>query len=115
MLERLRSARAESRMSQEQVAEALGVYRTFVTKCESGERRIDALELQMFAELYGRDLTHFVLDDAGDEPPPETFVFRRGDTLLSVTVAKEGRKVAVSVDTASPGAEGEGSPEGGQK
>jgi hypothetical protein len=31
-----------------------------VSKCESGERRIDVLELDRFAQLYGRPLGYFV-------------------------------------------------------
>jgi transcriptional regulator with XRE-family HTH domain len=60
LLERLRSARRESALSQAEVAAAFGKPQSFVSKCESGERRIDVLELDRFAQLYGRPLGYFV-------------------------------------------------------
>lgn len=57
MLERLRAARRQARLSQEEVAERLGVRQTFVSKVELGERRIDPVELQELADLYGTTVT----------------------------------------------------------
>jgi hypothetical protein len=36
------------------------VPQSFVSKCESGERRVDAVELQIFAKLYGKELSYFL-------------------------------------------------------
>lgn len=55
----LRRARAESRLTQEEVAEALGVPQSWVSKCESGERRVDVVELEQFAAVYGKSITFF--------------------------------------------------------
>jgi transcriptional regulator with XRE-family HTH domain len=52
-LVRLREARQAAGLTQEQVAEALGKPQSWVSKCESGERRVDALELNMLANAYG--------------------------------------------------------------
>ena len=60
MLERLRRARKAAGLTQVQVAEALGRPQSYVTKCELGERRIDPIELQQFAVLYGRRLNYFL-------------------------------------------------------
>jgi len=49
-------------MTQAQVARAFGRPQSFVSKCESGERRVDVLELGEFAELYGRPLSFFVAE-----------------------------------------------------
>ena len=57
MLERLREARRAAKLSQEEVAERLGVRQTFVSKIELGERRIDPIELEELAELYGTAIT----------------------------------------------------------
>jgi len=57
---RLREARTEAGMSQEEVAAALGVRQKFVSKIETGEWRIDPLELQELAELYGKDFASFL-------------------------------------------------------
>ena len=59
-LERLRSARMDAGLTQEQVAEQLGRPQSFVSKCESGERRVDVIELQLFAEVYGKSLRYFL-------------------------------------------------------
>ncbi len=60
MLRRLRAARREANFRQSDVAEALGVTQTFVSKVELGERRIDPTELQEFAAFYGKDVTDFL-------------------------------------------------------
>lgn len=59
LLLRLKDARKAAGMSQETVAAALGVKQKYVSKIETGERRIDPLELQEFAELYGKPLQFF--------------------------------------------------------
>lgn len=59
-LEQLRRARQEAGLTQVQVAEHLGRPQSYVSKCESGERRIDVIELAEFAALYRRRLNFFV-------------------------------------------------------
>lgn len=60
MLRRLREAREAAGLTQVEVAKALGRTQAFVSKCELGERRIDPIDLQDFAELYGKPLTFFL-------------------------------------------------------
>ena len=59
-LDLLKKARKTSGLTQEEVAHALGRHQSFVSKCESGERRVDVVELKKFAELYGKSLSYFV-------------------------------------------------------
>lgn len=59
-LERLRQARQEAGLTQVEVAKRLGRPQSYVSKCESGERRIDVIELAQFAELYRKRLDFFV-------------------------------------------------------
>ena len=47
-------------MSQEVVAAELGVPQKYVSRIETGERRIDPIELQEFAELYGKPIQFFL-------------------------------------------------------
>jgi transcriptional regulator with XRE-family HTH domain len=47
-------------LTQSQVAERLRRPQSYVSKCESGERRVDVIELAEFAMLYGRKLEYFV-------------------------------------------------------
>jgi transcriptional regulator with XRE-family HTH domain len=60
LLRRLREARRQAGLTQVQVAKALGRPQSFVTKCELGERRIDPVDLQRFARLYGKPLSFFL-------------------------------------------------------
>jgi transcriptional regulator with XRE-family HTH domain len=60
LLERLRAARHSSGLTQVQVARAFGRPQSFVAKCEAGERRIDAVELARFAEIYGCSMEDLV-------------------------------------------------------
>jgi transcriptional regulator with XRE-family HTH domain len=64
-LTRLREARERAGLTQAEVARALGKPQSYVSKCESGERRIDAIELQEFAELYSRPLSVFLPSRGG--------------------------------------------------
>ncbi|MGD0265861.1 MAG: helix-turn-helix transcriptional regulator [Candidatus Methylomirabilota bacterium] len=59
-LTRLREARREAGLTQAVVAAKLHRPQSFVSKCESGERRVDVVELIEFARLYGKELTFFV-------------------------------------------------------
>ncbi|CAN7649686.1 helix-turn-helix transcriptional regulator [Pseudorhodoferax sp. LjRoot39] len=49
----LKAARKRMGVSQVELAERLGNTQTFVSKCERGERRIDAVELVEFSEALG--------------------------------------------------------------
>lgn len=59
-LERLRAAREAAGLTQVEVARRLGRPQSYVSKSESGERRLDVVELAEFAALYRRGLDYFV-------------------------------------------------------
>lgn len=68
---RLRAARELAGLSQAQTARRLGRPQSFVSKCESGERRVDVVELRTFAGIYGVGLSFFFGRGRGlDRPPP---------------------------------------------
>jgi transcriptional regulator with XRE-family HTH domain len=56
---RLVGARKDAGLTQVQAAKRLGKAHTFISKCELGERRVDFVELQQFAKLYGKNLEFF--------------------------------------------------------
>lgn len=56
---KLQKARKDANLTQVQVAELLGKPQSFVSKTESGERRVDFVELQVFAKAYRKPLTFF--------------------------------------------------------
>jgi len=60
-LERLKKAREESGLTQVEVAERLSQPQSYVSKCESGERRVDIVELEQFATLYRKRIDFFLL------------------------------------------------------
>ena len=64
-LSRLRKARIEAGLTQKQVAELLQKPQSYVSKSESGERRIDVVELVEFARAYKKPLNYFVDIDKG--------------------------------------------------
>ena len=66
-LQRLRQARLEADLTQVQVAEVLGKPQSFVSKCETGERRVDFVELLTFAEIYQKPLTFFEVSGGAPE------------------------------------------------
>ena len=55
----LRGLREAKELRQEDVAEALEVPQSFVSKIESGERRLDILELREVCEVLGISLAKF--------------------------------------------------------
>jgi transcriptional regulator with XRE-family HTH domain len=59
-LSRLRAAREGVGLTQVEVARRLRVPQSYVSKCESGERRVDVVELAAFARLYRKPVAFFV-------------------------------------------------------
>jgi hypothetical protein len=53
VLRYLRKARKNLKLTQEQVDEKLGAYKSYTSKIESGQRRMDFVELYEFCRLYG--------------------------------------------------------------
>ena len=47
-------------LTQVQAGKALGRRQGYISKCETGERRVDVVELWQLARLYGRPLSFFV-------------------------------------------------------
>jgi len=50
----------EADLTQMEAAKHLGRPQSFISKCESGERRVDAVELQEFARMYRKDMAFFL-------------------------------------------------------
>jgi transcriptional regulator with XRE-family HTH domain len=58
-LEELRALRENLGVTQEQLADALGLHQTFVSKVERGVRRLDVVELRLWVRVLGVRLTDF--------------------------------------------------------
>jgi transcriptional regulator with XRE-family HTH domain len=68
-LTRLRQARIDSGLTQDQVAQLLNRGQSYVSKCEVGDRRVDVIELQEFARLYHRPIGYFLEGQPEDDHP----------------------------------------------
>ena len=58
-LEKLRQARLDVGLTQVDVAQALGKHQSYISKCETGERRVDFVELLDFAAIYKKPIEYF--------------------------------------------------------
>lgn len=56
----LRQVRLEANLTQSQLAEAIGETQSYISKYESGEQRLDLIELEAVCKAVGIRLTVFV-------------------------------------------------------
>jgi transcriptional regulator with XRE-family HTH domain len=73
--ERLRDARKYLGLNQEDVAAYLKVPRTALVDIESGQRRVEALELTRLAKLYKQPIGFFTGEDAAAATLPASVMF----------------------------------------
>lgn len=59
-IERMRKARLESGLKQTEVAKKMRRPQSYISRVESGEYRLDILELKQFAKIYGKEITFFI-------------------------------------------------------
>jgi len=59
-VERLRKARFEAGLTQVQVAKKLGRPQSHISNVESGQQRVDVVELQRFAKIYNKEIKYFL-------------------------------------------------------
>ena len=60
LLGRLRQARQDACLTQAEVGRRIGARQAWVSKVESGERRLDPVELAQLAAIYGKPLAWFL-------------------------------------------------------
>ena len=60
IVEQLKKARKEANLSQEEIAKILGKTQSYISKIESGQRKIDIIQLKKFAKIYKKDLSFFI-------------------------------------------------------
>jgi len=60
IIERLKKARVEVDLSQQEVASKLGKPQSYVSKIESAERRLDVAEMKKFTEIYKKPFEYFL-------------------------------------------------------
>jgi transcriptional regulator with XRE-family HTH domain len=85
MARRLKEAREYLELPQDEVARELGVPRTAISLMESGQRKVEALELQQLARLYQRPVGYFTGDEAAEATlPPQVAHLARAAAKLSI-------------------------------
>lgn len=57
---RLKNARLEAGFSQQYIANKLAKPQSYISKIESGERRLDVAEIKKFADIYKKDISNFI-------------------------------------------------------
>jgi transcriptional regulator with XRE-family HTH domain len=60
IVEKLKTARQEAGMSQAQVAKGLQSTQSYVSKLESGQSKIDVIEISRLAQLYKKPVDFFL-------------------------------------------------------
>ena len=70
LAEILKQARECLSLSQDEVAKALGIPRSAILLIESGQRRVDVLELKKFAAVYQRPVSYFTGDEVAEPTLP---------------------------------------------
>lgn len=60
IVERLKQARTEAGIDQIQAAKLTGRTQSFISKLESGQRRIDIVQLKEFCKVYGKTMDYFI-------------------------------------------------------
>jgi len=60
IVEKLKRARIEAGLGQEEAARLLGRTQSYISKIESGQRRIDVVQLKSFAKIYKKRLDYFI-------------------------------------------------------
>jgi transcriptional regulator with XRE-family HTH domain len=59
-VERLRKARLEAGLTQIEVAKKLRRPQSHISNVESGQQRVDVVELQTFARIYNKNIGYFI-------------------------------------------------------
>ena len=59
-VERLRKARLEAGLTQAQIAKKLRRPQSHISNVESGQQRVDVIELQRFAKIYEKSIDYFL-------------------------------------------------------
>lgn len=60
IIQKLKQARTEIGLDQEGVAKLLNKSQSYVSKIESGQRRIDIVQIKNFAKIYKKPFSYFI-------------------------------------------------------
>lgn len=92
--ERLQEERKYRGYSQQEIADYLGISRSSVSLIESGERKIDSIELQNLADFYNTTIDKLVNDSPNDSQNDDISLIARKAENLSEEDREEVLKFA---------------------
>ena len=91
---RLKEAREYLGLSQEEAASFAKIPRTAISLIESGQRKLDSVELMTLAKLYQKPIAYFTEDNFSVTPDPMAAVLARNLSNLSESDRKELERFA---------------------
>ncbi len=83
LAEKIREARQSQGISQQQVADAIGVSRPAISQIESGKRSVSTLELSKLANLFNCPIDYFFKTSSAHNDDVMTVLYRVADGLIS--------------------------------
>ncbi|MDE2232391.1 MAG: helix-turn-helix transcriptional regulator [Candidatus Omnitrophica bacterium] len=63
LIEKIRKARADAGLDQKLAAKLLGTTQSNISKIESGQRRVDVLQLKELARVYKKRVSYFIEEE----------------------------------------------------
>ncbi len=60
LIGQLKKARKEAGLEQNEAAKLLAKTQSYISKIESGQRRVDLIQLKEFARIYKKPLNYFI-------------------------------------------------------
>ena len=60
LVKQLKNTRKEIGLDQGEVADLLDKTQSYISKIESGQRRIDVIEVKKWAKIYKKDINYFL-------------------------------------------------------
>lgn len=91
---RLKSAREYLGLSQDEVAKRLGVPRTAISQIETGQRRVEAIELRNLAKLYQTSTALLTGEQHKDAMPDDVAHLAKAASSLTAVDRSELTKFA---------------------
>jgi len=105
LADRLREAREYLGFSQDDVAKALNIPRSAVSLIETGQRRVEALELKALAKIYQTSVGALTGEDTPSKLPEDVAHLARAAAKLTDTDRMELRRFAEFLGSRKSGAE----------
>ena len=59
LVQQLRKARINAKLTQKEVAKTLDKTQSYISKVEAGQLRVDIIQLEQFASLYKKEVKYF--------------------------------------------------------